>query len=185
MINKQRIIVLDPGHGGKDAGAIGVGGLREAEVNLLLTHMVKARLEHAYKILMTRVGDQTVALAARCNVANTENAALFVSIHCNAAANVLAHGTETYYLGAQAKPLAERIHAGLVGLGFKDRGVKRNKYYVLRHTKMPAVLVEVGFITNLEDSAKLASVEFLNAVADVIATAIHEYMQGGTRNDME
>lgn len=179
VMNKRRVIVLDPGHGGNDVGAVGVGGLKEAEVNLLLAHMVKARLEHSYKILMTRIGDQTVALTARCNVANTENAELFVSLHCNAAPNVLACGTETFYVSQQAKLLAEVVHAGLVELGFRDRGVKHNRFYVLRNTKMPAVLIEVGFITNIEDASKLVSVDFLNKVADAIAQAVHQYMQGG------
>lgn len=180
MIGKiRKLIVLDPGHGGSDPGAVGIGGLKEAEVNLLLAHMVKARLEASYKILMTRTGEQTVSLAARCNLANAEGADLFVSLHCNASPNVLAHGTETYYLSQQAKSLAEAIHAGLVSLGLRDRGIKRNKFYVLRHTEMPAVLVEVGFVTNPDDAAKLASVDWLNKAADAIAVGIQKYMQGG------
>ncbi|MGE5572918.1 MAG: N-acetylmuramoyl-L-alanine amidase family protein [Bacteroidota bacterium] len=172
-------VVLDPGHGGRDPGAVGIGGLKEAEVNLLLAHMVKARLEPFYRILMTRMEDRTVSLAARCNLANVEGAALFVSLHCNAAANVLARGAETYYVSLSAKPLAEAIQKGLVKLGQRDRKAKKNRFYVLRNTKMPAVLVEAAFITNPEDAALLASVDFLNRAADVIAKAIREHMREG------
>jgi len=130
---------------------------------------------------MTRTEDQTVSLAARCALANTEKADLFVSFHCNAAANVLARGTETYYLSTAGRALAERIHQGLVALGLTDRGVKRKSFHVLRHTNMTAVLVEVAFISNLLEDARLASTDFLNMAADAIAKAIQDYMQGGNR----
>lgn len=178
---RKALVVIDPGHGGRDPGAIGPSGLKEADVNLLLAHLVKSRLERAFRVLMTRMEDQTVSLAARCALANTEGADLFVSLHCNAAANVLARGTESYYMSAAGKTLAEHIHRGLVALGLTDRGVKRKSFHVLRHTNMTAVLVEVAFITNSLEEARLASTDFLNVAADAIAKAIQDYMQGGNR----
>ena len=102
---------------------------------------------------------------------------VFVSLHCNASPNVLAHGTETYYGSSQSKLLAEAIQAGLVLLGLHDRGTKAGDYYILRHTAMPAVLVETGFVTNPDDAAKLASIDWLNMGADAIAEAIHGFMK--------
>lgn len=171
--------MIDPGHGGGDPGAVGATGLTEASVNLLLAHLVKSRLERDFAVVMTRVGDTSVSLGQRCGIANKAPADVCVSLHCNAAKNDQAHGTETYYHpgSAEGKALAELIHRGLVTLGLGDRGVKPAGFYVLKHTKAPAVLVELAFITNPADEARLTSTEFLNEAAHAIAEAVYYYTQ--------
>jgi N-acetylmuramoyl-L-alanine amidase len=174
-----RVIVLDPGHGGQDPGAIGPSGLKEADVNWRLASILKRRLERAYRVYMTRNSPATgVSLSARCALANTVQADVFISLHCNSAANREAHGTETYHLeGSSAgQILATRIHRGLTALGLWDRGVRTAAYYVLRHTKMPAVLVELAFISNPREEQLLGDIQFLATVADKIALAIEEYL---------
>lgn len=167
---------------GVTQGAIGPNGLREADVTLQLGLLIKSRLEtRGLSVVMTRTEDSDVSLARRCEVANRAGAAVFVSLHCNAAVNTEAHGTETYHLeGASAgRVLATHIHRGLTALGLRDRGVRTAGYYVLRHTRMPAALVEVAFITNPENAARLASVSFQNAVADAMAEGIRAYLGEG------
>ncbi len=176
------VIVLDPGHGGRDPGAIGPSGLREADVNLRLASILKRRLERAYRVYMTRNGPAIgVSLSARCALANTEQADVFIALHCNSATNRDACGAETYHhpASAQGRALAERIQRGLVALGLKDRGVRTAEFYVLRHTNMPAVLVELGFISNPGDEARLQSIDFLNNAADAIAAAVRDHLNEG------
>lgn len=178
MVNGKPVVVLDPGHGGKDPGAVGQSGLKESEVNLALAHLIRSRLERGFCVVMTRTGDVTVSLAQRCLAANDAKASLFASLHCNAAENRQACGVETYHYphSPKAEALAEVIHKGLVGLGLRDRGVKPGTFYVLKHTRMPSVLVEVAFISNPEDEKRLGSTEFLCSAADAVADAIRSYL---------
>ncbi len=156
--------------------------MREADVTLQLGLLVKSRLEkRGFSVVMTRTEDSDVSLAGRCEVANRADAAVFVSLHCNAAANKEAHGTEAYHLeGSSAgRVLATHVHQGLVALGLRDRGVRTATYYVLRHTRMPAVLVEVAFITHPAEEARLASAGFRNAAAEAIVEGIRAYLEEG------
>ena len=178
----SRTVVIDSGHGGRDPGAIGPSGLREADVTLELGLLVKSRLEkRGISVVLTRTEDADVSLARRCEVANRSGAAVFVSLHCNAAVNTEAHGTETYHLeGSSAgRVLATQIHRRLVTLGLRDRGLRTAGHYVLKHTRMPAALVEVAFITHPAEEAKLASAGFQNAAAEAIAEGIRAYLEEG------
>jgi N-acetylmuramoyl-L-alanine amidase len=170
-----KVIVIDPGHGGRDPGAVGPGGTKEADVNLAIAHLVKSRLERDFTVFMTRQNDETVTLNTRSAFANAKRADLFISIHCNAAANPLANGTETYYISKDGARLAKGIHERLVGLGLKDRGIKQGAYAVLRNTRMPAVLVEVAFISHAAEEIQLGSTRFLTDVADAICEGVYDY----------
>ncbi|MGE5585711.1 MAG: N-acetylmuramoyl-L-alanine amidase family protein [Bacillota bacterium] len=181
MTEGRKVVVLDPGHGGRDPGAVGSSGLREADVNLRVGRMVKSRLERDCAVVMTRASDQFVGLGQRCDIANEAKAAVFISLHCNSATNRDACGAETYHhpASAQGRALAERLQRGLATLGLRDRGVRTAEFYVLRHTNMPAVLVELAFISNPGDEARLSSTEFLNSAADAIAEAVRDYLGEG------
>ena len=147
-------ICIDAGHGG-EPGAV-YKGRKESDDNLALGKAVTAELRrHGVIVDETRTGDNTVSLRDRSNFENRKSYDYFISFHRNAFKPEQAKGVETYtYLnpGAKAKGLAEKIQAALVGVGFTNRGVKAANFHVLRETKAPAVLVEVGFIDNTEDN---------------------------------
>lgn len=175
-------MVLDPGHGGVDPGATGPGGLAEKTVNLAVASAAADLLAGRAGVLMTRRDDRTVSLAARVKTANAAGAALFVSVHCNAAANPAATGTETYhYPGSpQGTLLAGLIQHRLVSaIRRRDRGVKQANFYVLRFTTAPAALAEILFLTNPEEAALLADRAFQGTVAAALAAGITDYLDRG------
>ena len=168
-------IVIDAGHGGHDRG--GIAGLRYSEKLLALdvSRRVSASLRAAgFRTVMTRNSDTFVSLSGRCAVANRHSNAVFVSIHFNAAARRGANGIETYYYGRRAYGLAASVHRRLVNAaGTENRGVRRRGYYVLRHTRCPAILVEGGFLTNPREGARIAtSPAYRQRLAEAIASGI-------------
>ena len=168
-------IVIDPGHGGHDRG--GMPGVRYPEkvYALDVSRRVVARLRAAgFRTVMTRNSDHFVTLSGRCAIANRQRNAVFVSVHFNAAARRGADGIETYYYGGRAYRLAAAVHRRLVvAAGTDNRGVRRRGYYVLRHTKCPAILVEGGFLSNPREGARIAnSPAHRQRLADAIAGGI-------------
>lgn len=178
-------IVFDPGHGGQpslggDPGAVGHSGTREADVVLLVAHEVKSRMERQHEIVMTRYIDEGITLGRRTVVANQEDADLFISIHCNGFHRP-AYGVETYHFpgSVEGEKLAAAIQRELVAeTGEVDRGVKTGKFTVLQRTRMPAVLVELPFITTPESEEKLRDPAYLSKCADAIANGIRNYLEG-------
>ena len=143
-------IFIDAGHGGKDPGAL---GSKSKEKDITLDVALKLRdelLKKGYRVMLSREKDEYVSLAERSKKANDFGADLVLSLHCNAATNKEAAGTETLYKTEASKKIAEKIQAALVkALGTKDRGVVyRDNLYILNAVKMPAVLVEMAFISN-------------------------------------
>ncbi len=217
------LIVIDPGHGGKDNGATSRHGLLEKDVNLKISKRLKKILEsrYGYQVILTRTDDTFIPLEERGGIANENEADLFVSVHVNAAKRLSAHGIETYYLGnansEQAKETAarengdlvhsvkddqvqeilaslisttkindsallaghvqERLHSSIKKRysKVKDLGVKEGPFFVLHDTKMPSILVEVGFITNSREEKRLRKSVYLDRLAESIARGIHEY----------
>lgn len=179
---ERRVIVIDPGHGGNDTGAIGIGGLREVDVVLPIAKQVRDILEqNGVQVVMTREYDQEVDLEPRTQLANRVNADLFISIHANAIdmSRPDVNGIETYYFQSRSgQLLAQYIHNSILQMtGAPNRGVREARFYVLRHTQMPAVLVEVGFVTGAEDAPKLADPAYRSLMAQAIARGIIQYMQ--------
>ncbi|MER2190063.1 MAG: N-acetylmuramoyl-L-alanine amidase [Solibacillus sp.] len=179
---KDRIIVLDPGHGGKDGGA-SRAGVHEKAVVLKVSQLVKKKLEQDGAIVkMTREGDTYPSLPDRVQYAKNQNAEIFVSIHANSATNESAKGAETFY-SVKANDnekedyvLASAINRQIVkNANMKDRKVKRADYYVIKGLIIPAVLVELGFVSNTEDRQKLASDEYAEIFAQSIYNGIVEY----------
>ena len=186
---KNRHIVLDAGHGGTDSGAVGPTGYMEKEATLAVTQKVRDILENSgAKVTMTRDSDVDVygpnatdrqELQARVNASYRDpEAEVFVSIHCNAFSNPAAHGTETYYYygSQQGLRLATLLDEELIKAGgLFDRGVKDANFYVMRHSAIPASLIELAFITNYEEERLLADEAFQNDMANAIAIALGRF----------
>jgi len=219
-----RTIVIDPGHGGHDPGAVGPGGFQEKELTLDVARRMAALLQEdpGVKVVLTRARDQFLALRERTRLANREKADLFLSIHVNAAPGVTASGAETYFLSSEATDnaaraaaafenkvidlegssgggargllrsilwdltqsefqqessrLAEVLQNGLDrALRLPSRGVKQAPFYVLGGAAMPAVLVEIGFITNPQEEQRLRDDGYRDRIARALAAGVAAY----------
>lgn len=220
-------IVVDPGHGGGEIGAVGPGGLQEKDVTLQIARRVAAAIPKllSSRIVLTRDSDSAISLDDRTSLANHEKANLFLSLHANSSRAVGAHGSETYYLSlgtsdrvsqevarreneaappplaapgtaAERNPdldfilwdlaqsahlnessrLAEAIQTELnVVSKTENRGIKQAPFRVLSGAAMPAVLVEIGFISHPEEEKQLRSAAFQESVASAIAKAVAEF----------
>ncbi|MBD2465442.1 N-acetylmuramoyl-L-alanine amidase [Oscillatoria sp. FACHB-1407] len=176
----RRVVVIDPGHGGRDPGAIGIGGIQEKEIVLAIAQEVASLLERqGVQAVMTRRDDRTLDLEPRVTFAERANADLFVSIHANATASGSnANGAETYYSSGAGRQLAQAIQSNLIqATGMNDRGVKQARFYVLTQTSMPAALVEVGFVTGQQDVRRLSSPTSRSQIAGAITDGILQYIQ--------
>jgi N-acetylmuramoyl-L-alanine amidase len=219
----QKIIVIDPGHGGKDPGAVGYKKYREKIVVLQIAKELKRVLKkRGYKVYMTREGDRFVRLRNRTRFANRKRADLFISIHANAIAKKSAkrvHGLECYFLDKSRSSRAKRVAASenkadMVDMGFygkscflntlsshnivasnklaidlqrgalgalkksysvNDAGVREGPFWVLVGAQMPAVLVEVGFITHPSEAKKLVNRKYQKTMAEGLANGVERY----------
>lgn len=210
---KTFTIVLDPGHGGHDPGARGPTGLREKDVTLDIARKVAEILfeNTSDRIILTRSEDVFVRLQDRANIANENNADMFVSIHVNASPSRTATGVETFYQsislvessrilektgGSSYDPsmtieslLRSKMQKGSVDLaisiqdelvrelGVENRGVKEAMFVVLKNSDVPAVLVEVGFISNPSEERKLRTQEYRDKIARAIASGIMKFRE--------
>jgi N-acetylmuramoyl-L-alanine amidase len=177
------VVVIDPGHGGRDPGAVGINGLQEKGVVFSVSSQVAQQLRRkGINAVLTRTGDQEIDLAPRVATAARVKADLFVSIHANSISlsRPDINGLETYYYAsAQGRRLARAIHNRILrSTNMTDKGVRQARFYVIRHTKMPAVLVEIGFVTGSQDAARLASPAGRSQLAEAIAQGIIDYIQG-------
>ncbi|WP_052520689.1 N-acetylmuramoyl-L-alanine amidase [Aneurinibacillus migulanus] len=171
------VIVLDPGHGGSDSGAVGTASNYEKNLVLSVAKVTESILKQNpnFKVIMTRSGDTYPTLKDRVNIANNAKADVFLSFHANSA-TASAHGTETYYKTAQSKEFAAIVHKHLVqATGFTDRGLRTANFYVVKNTKMPSTLIEIGFLTNAAENKKMLDPAFQKRVGEAVAAAIVEY----------
>ena len=175
-------VVIDPGHGGLDPGAIGIGGIRETDVVLDVSKIVKELLsQKGVKVRLTRTNEVDLDLSPRASFANKVDADIFVSIHANASRGKRRdiNGLETfYYRGWKGRLLAKRIQKQIlrVSPGSPDRGIKQGRFYVIKNTRMPAVLVEIGFLTGRLDARRLEKSIHRRRIAYAIAKGILEYL---------
>ena len=175
-------VVIDPGHGGRDLGAIGIGGLRESVIVLDVSKRVKELLsEKGVKVRMTRNSQIDLDLPPRVSIANREDADIFVSIHANASRGKRKdiNGLETfYYSGWRGRLLAKNIQKQIlkVSPGSPDRGVRQGRFFVIKNTQMPAVLLEIGFLTGRLDARRLGKSIHRKRIAYAIAKGILEYL---------
>jgi N-acetylmuramoyl-L-alanine amidase len=212
------VVVVDPGHGGSDTGALGPGGATEKELALALAKRIAAALGQAgMRVTLTREGDTFIPLTQRTALANYNRADVLLSIHLNASPASSATGAETYFMSKEATDLwsrqlaekensagdptagsdtlslvlwnlaqtqsivgsaalAEAIQGRLNGLlGTKERGVRQAPFAVLEGARMPAVLVEVAFLTNPGEAQQLQDVAFQDQVAASLAASVADF----------
>lgn len=173
------LVVIDPGHGGKDSGAPGLGGLLEKDVILPIGKRVAAILEqNGIQAVLTRDADFFVELQGRVDIAKRVNATLFVSIHANSVDNRPdVNGLEVYYYDS-GYALAEVVRNTILqDIGtIKNRGTRKARFYVLRKSSMPSILVETGYMTGYEDNPRLGTREYQNRMAEAIAHGILKYL---------
>ncbi len=172
----RTLVVIDAGHGGHDPGAIGPGGVREKDINLHVAARVANLLEQSgVGVVMTRWQDRFIELEDRAALANRRNADLFVSIHADSAPNHSAQGFTVYVAtaaSADSYKAARAISQAMTGAGSDSRGVREADYRVLVQTGCPAVLVELGYLSNAQDAARLRDPYFQNRLAQAIADGI-------------
>jgi N-acetylmuramoyl-L-alanine amidase len=179
-------VVIDPGHGGPDPGAIGIGGLRETNVVLDVALQVAQLLQaQGVQVVMTRTSEVDVDLPPRVSLANRSRADAFVSLHANALsmARPDVNGIETfYYQGGRSLQLASAIQRELMAVspGTPNRGTKPGRFYVIRRTVMPAALAEMGFVTGRIDSPRLADPNFRRRLAQAVSAGILNYLRGSS-----
>ncbi|MCP9926837.1 N-acetylmuramoyl-L-alanine amidase [Cyanobium sp. CH-040] len=177
-------VVIDPGHGGPDPGAVGIGGLRETDV-VLDVSLQAARLLQArgVQVTLTRTSEIDLDLPPRVSIANRAGADAFVSVHANALsmARPDVNGVETFFFsGGPSQALASALQRRMMAIssGSPNRGVKQGRFFVIRRTVMPAALVEMGFVTGAIDAPRLANPDFRRRMALAIAAGILDFLGG-------
>jgi N-acetylmuramoyl-L-alanine amidase len=173
-------VVIDPGHGGRDSGAVRRYCPPEKTVALDVAERVNRKLhESQMRTIMTRDNDTFIPLDDRVAMGNSEKNSIFVSIHFNDARRRGVHGFETYYHSPYALPLASAIERNLLTLPrATNRGVHVAGFRVLRNAQYPSVLVECGFLSNRAEGNLAGSPAYREKIADKIAEAIVDYRYG-------
>ncbi|WP_379129003.1 N-acetylmuramoyl-L-alanine amidase [Paenibacillus sp. sgz500958] len=179
----RQIIVIDAGHGGKDPGAISTATKRtEKDFTLATALKIAALLDNDpnLEVVLTRSDDTYPTLQERAKLANDLKAALFVSIHANsieAGSKTNPSGTETYYTRAESLQFAKVVHKYLVpASGLTDRSIRQSSLHVTRETKMPAILLECGYMSNSKDEALLFNASYQQKIAEAVVAGIKEYL---------
>lgn len=181
VMNHKTVVVIDAGHGGKDPGA-NYDQIMEKNINLSVAKLVKNLLKDKdIKVIMTRDKDEAVDLHKRAVIANKVDADIFVSIHCNdLESGGQANGIETYYYSddkQESKQLANEIQKQLIFLtNANDRGARTEDLAVIRETNMPAVLTEIGFLSDEAEQKNLLDDDYQEKIAKGIAEGITEYL---------
>jgi N-acetylmuramoyl-L-alanine amidase len=171
-----RTVVIDPGHGGHDKGGQW-GQVYEKHLALDTATRLESQLQQkGIKTVMTRRSDYFISLPQRVSIANRYRNAIFVAVHYNYTWKADANGLETYYCTPQSQRLAQYVHAGMMKrVRTANRGVKSARYYVIRHTTIPAILVECGFVSNAGERSRMKSAWFRDSLARGIAEGIMRY----------
>ena len=180
---EKQIIIVDPGHGGTDSGAIGINGLKEKDLTLKIAqaiiHYNRNLLDQRYDIYSTRYEDTLISLGHRTKLAKLLSPKIFVSLHCNHAENPKAAGLEVYVFNGptQKKILTKaKVIDGYLQeqLGYRSRGVKRANFQVLRDNRevCPALLLELGFLSNTDEAAHLEEDHKIKALGLAILMGI-------------
>lgn len=174
----KKKVVIDAGHGGSDAGAIG-GDIYEKDITLDVSKRVQDLLaKQGYIVQMTRAGDSYVSLQDRVAISEKFDPDIFVSIHVNSSVRPEITGVETHYYHQESMSLAQTVHSSLASaVSSPNRGLFKSKFYVINHTTAPAILVEIGFISNSAERAQLVSEKRKQATAKAIADGVQNYFK--------
>ena len=173
-----KIIVIDPGHGGTDDGAV-ANGVREATVNLAVGLKIRDKLAATgATVILTRTRDVSLELKARVDIAKATDADIFVSVHANSLTNQEISGIISFYQNGRSNNLAAFIQQALVKeSGATDKGVRPENFYVMRENYITATLIEMGFLTNAPEALRLTDETYQNKIAEGIANGIINYFQ--------
>jgi N-acetylmuramoyl-L-alanine amidase len=182
--NSKVLVMIDPGHGGRDPGAIGLGGLEEVDVIMPIAKKLASILEsRGIATKLTRDSDYYVGLDERVALSNRYDATIFVSIHANSIdGRPDVNGLETYYFGSEGSKLADVVHRNVLstvtarGFYLGDRNTRSARFLVLRKSRVPAILVETGYLTNEAEVARLRRDDYRVVQAEGIAKGIIEYL---------
>ena len=178
---KGKRIVIDPGHGGHDPGALGKStGTREADLTLMSARLLATELSKAGAVvILTRSDSSYVSLNKRVEISHYHFADAFVSLHYNSATEKSATGLLTFYYGQKDIKLADSVHAGLLqaNTGLKGGNVRYGNFHVLRENKQPSVLVELGFLSNPMDEMTIKSNSFQSRAASGITHGLANYFK--------
>ena len=183
------LIIIDPGHGGLDAGKVGVNGKEEKEINLNISLKIQELLKgRGVKVKMTRTDDERLAenqvedLKARASLMNKEKPDLVVSIHQNSYHEESVSGAQVFYYTDSRQ--SERA-AGIIQEALKEadpentkKAKGNNTYYILKKTEVPVVIVECGFLSNYEEAEKLADEDYQQKLAEAAVKGIMQYLEG-------
>lgn len=176
---RRGLIVIDPGHGGKDPGAVSTLGYYEKEVNLAVARYLEGMLrQKGFATLMTRQSDLYVSLEERAAVANLHAADLFVSVHADSVDSSSPNGFTVYVArvaSSRSTQVAQSIIRGLSGTGTNNRGLRKANYQVLVKTRCPAVLIELGYVSNPWEAQRLREPDMQRRLAQAIATGIERF----------
>ena len=182
--SNQKIIVIDPGHGGKDSGTVGINSNKEKDVVLNIANEIlrlNKELNEPLDIYLTRYKDTLISLTDRTKLAKTLKADLFVSLHCNHSDNPNARGIEVYVTNSKSQYSGEATWLAFLiqdelnkKLGFESRGVKFSNFQVLRETveNCPSVLLEIGFLSNEDESKYISGSNNVQSIALTILQSL-------------
>jgi len=187
IVNKN-VIVIDPGHGGNDSGAIGINKIKEKDIVLDIAREIlklnKTLLDNKFDIYLTRYQDTLISLSDRTKLSKAINADVYISLHCNAS-QTKSKGIEVFVQDANSPFIKESIelaltvlHESTQKLGFKKRGIKFANFQVLRETIAicPAILIETGFVTNPDEAGYLLKTKNIKSLALTILLGITNYL---------
>lgn len=186
---EERVVVIDPGHGGKDPGKIGINEAEEEDINLSIALKLKEKLEKMnYKVIMTREGDEDLCagdfnkkedLNNRCYIINqsykeNENTVM-ISIHQNSYSDGGVWGAQCFYFAKseKSKAIADSIQQGfntMINVGSEKNAKENDSYYMLKNTSCPAVIIECGFLSNWSEAEKLVTDDYQQRIVDIIAS---------------
>jgi N-acetylmuramoyl-L-alanine amidase len=178
---RKGVVVIDAGHGAHDPGTSSPTGLKEKDVNLRVAAKVATLLEQrGVGVVMTRWQDKYIELEERAEIGNRRKAALFVSIHADSAPSSSARGFTIYVAAgasAQSYQAAHAINQAMEKTGMNNRGIREEDFRVLMKSKGPAVLIELGYLSNPQDAARLADDRYRDRLAQAIASGIQAYLK--------
>jgi N-acetylmuramoyl-L-alanine amidase len=188
--NRFYRLLIDPGHGGKDCGAIGPDGIKEKDIVLQIGQLFKRAItqgDYLYYAYLTRFSDRYLTLAARCKLAKERKTDLFISLHCNSVARVDPEGMEVWYKRKckRSVSLAAELYLSLLNLmpGISGRGVKSSadaphgSLYVLENVDMPAALIEFEFLSNPQHF--VSDIEDQRRIVKGLAETVEEFLESG------
>ena len=175
-----RTVIIDPGHGGHDKG--GQWGMVDGEHLALdtATPLESELKKRGFRTVMTRRSDYFISLPERVRIASRYSDAIFVSVHYNYTWKQGVSGLETFYHSGQSQPLASHVHSGIMSkVRAINRGVKFARFYVIRNTRCPSILVECGFVSNANERNRMKTAHFRQSLAEGIAEGIMRFRRSG------